>query len=139
MTASTKLPGINGLIYVGVAGTTPTVVLADEQDVTLEIDNKAITWATRGQPREDTAYGTQALSGSTNIVKDNSNASFGILQAASMSRAYVAMKFLDKASGKGWDGDWMIEKYSEKQGTDGVIMVAISFKQSLALRDVTVI
>ena len=138
MPTSAKLVGINGKMFVGAAGTTPTVAINDEQEVGLKIDNDTVTWATRGGPRADSGYGKQSLSASAKIVKDNTNTSFGLLAAACVGRTAIAIKFLDKASGAGWDADWIVGMSDEKQGMDGVITVDFDFKQSLALRDATI-
>ena len=137
MTTSAKKLGINGVMLVGAAGTTPTVALSDEQEVQLKCENDIVKWNTRGNPRKESGYGGQALTASAKIVKDTTNTSYTALASAATGRTMVAIKFLDKTSGAGWDADWAVAMSDEKQGIDGVITVDFEFSQSLALRDAT--
>jgi len=132
-----KLVGINGKIMVGAAGTTPTVVLADDQGAEMDINNEFIKWATRGNRRKNAAVGTQELTATFSVVKDSTNASYVLLIAAAVAATPIAIKFLDKTSGNGWDADWYV-KAKEKQGMDGVIMVDFECAFTALYRDITI-
>lgn len=108
-----KVLGIQGKLLVGAAGSTPTVVLADDTECNLNINNAMAKYSTRGQPRANARVTTQELAMDFTVVKDFSNASYVLLHAAAMGRTPIAIKSLDKTSGYGWDGDWVV---SEKQG-----------------------
>ena len=120
MTIATPFPmGIQGVCYVGVAGTTPTSLLNDDQKVELSIKNGVAKWATRGKPRKDSGYTDQEITATMTVVKNNTNVSFLKLQACAQNRTPVAIKSLDVLGGYGIDCDWLIESYKEGQPIDG--------------------
>jgi hypothetical protein len=131
-----KTLGIQGKLLVGAVGSTPTVVLADEQEVNLNCENSMAKYATRGQPRNNSRITTQDLSIDFTVVKDFTNASFVLLQAAAMARAPIAVKSLDNVSGFGWDGDW---NFSMKEGQplDGFTTVQFTGSHTNDYRELT--
>jgi len=135
--ADNKLLGINGKILVGAAGTTPTTVLADDQGAEMDCSNEFVKWATRGNRRKNSGVGTQELTATFSVAKDSTNASYALLVAASVAATPIAIKFLDKTSGNGWDADWYV-KHKEKQSMDGVIMVDFECSFTALYRDITI-
>jgi hypothetical protein len=120
MTISNPIPmGIQGVCYVGVAGTTPTTLLNDDQKLELSIKNGIAKWATRGKPRKDSGYTDQEITATMTVIKNNTNAAFLRLQAAAQARSPVAIKSLDVLGGYGIDCDWLIDSYKEGQPMDG--------------------
>lgn len=136
MTADAHTLGIQGKTLVGAAGSTPTVALGDEIDVTLDCVNEMAAFATRGKPRKNHRPTTQEISAAFNCVKDFTNASFVLLHAAAMGRTAIAMKFLDKTSGYGWDGDWYVS-CKEGQPLEGWTTCDFEAKHTYDLRDLT--
>ncbi|MEI8021762.1 MAG: hypothetical protein WCH39_26365, partial [Schlesneria sp.] len=120
MTITTPIPmGIQGVMYVGVAGTTPTTLLNDDQKLELSIKNGVAKWATRGKPRKDSGFTDQEITATMTVIKNNTNMAFLRLQAAAQTRTAVAIKSLDALGGYGVDCDWLIESYKEGQPIDG--------------------
>lgn len=105
----TKTLGIDAKAYVGAAGSTPTDLYADIQDANLTATNNKAKYATRGQRRNNNRRTTQDLQISFTVVKDFGNAQFELLHAAAMSGSPIAIKLIDKASGYGWDADWVLD------------------------------
>lgn len=134
-----KLLGINGKCYVGAAGGTPTGLLEDEVSVEISIQNTIVKWHSRGKPRKDSGYGPQEITAKFSVNKDNTNTQFTALAAAATGRTLVAVKFLDKTSGNGYDGDWTVASMNEKQESEGVITVDFELALSQLYRDITVI
>ncbi len=131
----THVLGIQGICYVG----SPTVVLGDDQEVSLKIANTVAKRATRGAPRKSARIATQELSFDMTISKDPANASYILLQQAALLRTLIAVKFLDKSSGKGWDADWAIESWEESQPMDdwdGIKMSASFSSDNRALTEI---
>lgn len=117
--ADTHKLGIDGLLLVGAAGSTPTVALGDETEVTLTVTNNFAKYATRGQPRMNARPTTQELSMNFTVIKDFDDASFKLLHAAAVAQTAIAIKALDTAStGYGWDADWYVS-VKEGQPLDG--------------------
>lgn len=112
--------GIAGKCYVGAAGTTPTVLLNDEQEVSLKVSNTMAKRATRGSPRKSARPASQEISADLTVATDPANASYILLRAAALATpgTAIAVKFLDKATGTGYDGDWYIESWEESQPLD---------------------
>lgn len=110
--------GIQGQVLVGSVGSTPSVALGDDIEANLNVANAMAKYATRGQKRMNSRCTTQELSADFTCIKDAADASFILLRTAAMAGTPVAIKFLDKTSGYGWDGDWNVSM-KESQPLEG--------------------
>lgn len=116
----THVLGVAGTLLVGAAGSTPTVALGDEIEVSIKVANNIAKRATRGSPRKTGRPSTQEVSAEFTIAKDPANASYILLRAAALAApaTAIACKFLDKTSGTGYDADWYVEGWEESQPLD---------------------
>ena len=138
MTIATPLPmGIQGVCYVGTAGTTPTTLLNDDQKLELTIKNGVAKWATRGQPRKNSGYTDQEITATMTVIKNNTNLLFLKIQVAAQTRTPIAIKSLDALGGFGIDCDWLVESYKEGQPIDGNDTVDIELATNELTRAIT--
>jgi hypothetical protein len=137
----THVLGIAGKCYVGAAGSTPTVLLNDEQEVSLKVTNTIAKRATRGSPRKSGRPSTQEISADLTIAKDPANASYILLRAAAIAApgTAIAVKFLDAVSGTGYDGDWYVESWEESQPLDDWDGTKVTLAYTADYRTLTVI
>lgn len=138
MTVTTPVPlGIQGALYVGVAGSTPATLLSDDQKFELTIANGVAKWATRGKRRKNSGYTDQEITGSFTVIKNNTNVSFLLLQAAAQTQTYVAIKAIDAVGGYGIDCDWAISSWKEGQPIDGNDTIDVEISTNELVRALT--
>ena len=139
MTALNKIPmGIQGVLYVGTAGTTPTVLLNDDQKFEISYKNGVAKWATRGKFRKSSGFTDQEVTASFTVVKNNMNPAFIQVQAGAQQQMPIAIKSLDGTAGYGVDADWLIESFKEGQPIDGNDTVDIELASYETLRTMTI-
>lgn len=129
-----KTLGIQGKLLVGAAGSTPTVVLGDETEVNLSVENSMAKAATRSRRRMNSRCTTQEVSMDFTVLKDFTNPSFVLLQAAAMAATPIAIKSLDNSAGYGVDADWNVSM-KEGQPLDGFDTVQFQCSYTSDYRD----
>lgn len=119
--------GIEGKLYVGAAGATPTDVLGDEQKFEYSLENTTPEWNTRGKPLGTSGYAGQKITASTSVIKNNLNDSFIALKIAARTRIPIAIKSIDRTGGYGIDADWTVKSAKESQDKEGNATVDFEF------------
>jgi len=138
VTAQYDMPlGIQGLLMVGTAGTTPTAILLDDTKFEITLENTIVEWNTRGQPLMTSGYASQKVSATFDVQKNNMNPQFQALQIACQTRIPIAIKSLDKTAGFGVDCDWSVKSYKETQDKEGQDVVAFELALNQIYRGIT--
>lgn len=131
--------GIEGQFLVGAAGVTATTLVGDDQKVEISIENTVAEWNSRGNKVMTARVTGQKIGLSATIVKNNMGAGFLMLQAAAQSGTEIAIKALDKVSGYGIDGDFVVSSWKEGQDKDSNDSIDASFNLSQLYRAPTFI
>lgn len=118
----TQYMGFEGKLYIGTAGSTAATLLTNVRDVQIARSTNKGNTTVRGDgtaPPVETQRVTRRIQSITwQMINDSDDTELETLRVADAAGTPVAVRMKDSATGKGFDGDCIIE-ISEGQPLDG--------------------
>lgn len=108
-----KRMGFEGKIYYGVAGTTASTEITNTQDINYDFSTERGSTLERGDgnspPIDCESVTVRKVSLGFKMLNKDSDTTLAALLAAAYGGMPVAIRTKDKAAGKGFDGDCVLE------------------------------
>lgn len=119
---------LSGKLYRGTAGSSAATEVTTVGDAGLNIDWNEATIKNRSTPFELTELATGKVEVTFKMDDDDADTHLSAINTAFETRAAIALKVLDKASGKGFDADFKIVSRKRSENIDEQIQYDFTAK-----------
>lgn len=132
MATGTVLLGINAALYVGAKGAAATTAMKNARGVSLKLGTATADVTYRGGGAiELSVSALRQVEISWKMLDIDGDADLALVVGAYVSQEPVSIKCLDKESGKGVDGDFIIVTADRNEDDKGVVEHSITAKPTL--------
>jgi hypothetical protein len=126
--------GIDAKLYRGTAGSAAATLVNNVRDLNYDSEWTEEDISMRGSPFDLSGATTHKIAINWEMIADDADPGLSAIRGAHESKTALAFKILDKAGGKGIDGDFIVFKCARKQGLKGVILYDVSIKPTYVTR-----